>query len=253
MFDPDLCLLPDGLARTAPLVFLTPDEARVLNQLRARRHATLLAGDAQLHVIADLSPAITVAAAGALSMLSDLGARASASMGLSPIPPALTTAPRDAASLAFLLVHAGWANQMHQPEISRAKSVGGAARSLLVAHAQYAARQLVRVERIIERLFDETLRDESAFACALDGAVAFLCARDHAAAVAVEADLSTHAILTGRVLSDRERSRVLAVQRASLRWNHLGAGLANPRCHVLVTRFSPQCSTRVAGLAAACV
>jgi hypothetical protein len=252
MFDPDLCLLPDALARTGPLVFLTPAEARVMNQLRARRHAALLAGDAQLHVLADLSPAITVAAAGALSMLFELGQRASASIGLSPIQPVHVAAPRDTASVAFLLVHAGWANQMHEPELARDASVDPGARDLLVTHAHYAARQLARVERVIESDLDDTLRDAHAFAGAIDGAIAYLCARDQDAAVRVEADLATFSIVTGRALSDRERSRVLAVQRTSLRWNHLGAGLAHPRCHVLVSRFAPHCSSRVAALATAC-
>lgn len=249
-FDLTRGFLPGALARTAELVSLAKAEQRLLNQLRARRHVAMLATTTAAWIRAGLSAPITSAATAHLAALDRFGADLATALDQEPLAGGPVALPRAPLAAALLLLHQGYASQLHHAESLHDPELEPRFRALLATHWQIAAQQLERVGRHLDDLAPASRRERIA---AVDACLAHLAVLEAGLGDGVADDLARLRRITGRRLGEREHARALAIQRASCRWNHLGAGLTHPRFTQLVARFAPERAVHVAALAAACL
>jgi hypothetical protein len=262
--------LPEALAATEPLTFLSPVERLTLNHIRGygylhlqqvvkerilvptiEQTRGLLAGDAfQTSALDRLLTRETRH----IALIEDLRAEFERGFG-SPCsligpPAALARAvlAHHPLGVALALHHAAWLGERHYDDCVRdPRSLDSRFRSLLRLPWQEEARRerfesLVARARAVAATPLEAGRgiDDYADICALTAA---------GLEQQVRFDLESLVRAMGRELSGPERDAFLAVQRRATRWTWLGGGLRHPEFLSTLERLGPAARARAEGIA----
>lgn len=215
--------LPESLAGADGLPFLTDEERRALNQIRAYGYLSLL-------------DPLT----GSNSQLFDR-CRAEFERGF-PAPCRTVAPPTLAAVLvhppltaALVACHLMWMTQRHYLAAMRdGDDLDPLMRSLLHHRWLSDVRQ-----RELAAADGETPE-------AVDGYLAFVALLEGSLAGQVELDLEAFAGATGRVLEAGEEDRFRKVQLRSQRWTFLGSGMTHPRFVASLKELGTEHSRRIA-------
>ena len=152
--------------------------------------------------------------------------------------------------VALAILHIEWMTQRHYVEGVRDRAeLDPRFASLLKHHwleeAQHAKLDTLMVEALaqscspaeIERAFDDYL--------AIGGLI------DGGLAKQIELDLDALARATGRRLSPEEHGRAFAVQQRANRWTYLGSGMTHPNVLTTIERLSPALRERLESISPA--
>ena len=259
--------LPESLARTEPLGFLTAAERRSLNQIRGHAYLRIfdLVEEFILPFVLDHArPQLPegdsqrvralLQFAGEEAKHIDLFRRFGQAFtaGFST-PCAVIGPPRDVASavlgppplaVALVILHIEWMTQRHYLEsVKDDRDLDARFASLLRHHwmeeAQHAKLDTLMVEELAATMTPETVDR------ALDEYLEIGGFLDAGLGTQAELDVAAFERATGRILSADERAEVMAVQRQANRWTFLGSGMTHPEFLSTVGRLRPLARTRL--------
>jgi hypothetical protein len=271
-FDFELPFMPEALAATQSLDFLSPSEQRALNQIRGNAylcifglveefilpfvldHARPLLGSDDHRVRALLCFAAEEAKH--IHLFRRFRAEFERGFGVrcEVIGPAREIAgavlSHHPLGVALAVLHIEWMTQRHYVEsVHDGAGLDPHFASLLKHHwmeeSQHAKLDTLMVEALadssgpgeIEKAFDDYL--------AIGGLI------DGGLAKQVEFDLDALARATGRRLSGSEYERAFTVQQRSNRWTYLGSGMTHPNVLATLEQISPSSRLRLSQVAPA--
>jgi hypothetical protein len=264
--------LPEGIARTGRIAFLTPDEQRTLNHVRGHEYLSMfgLVEEFILPFVLDH----------ARPQLNGDDARVRALLGFASEeakhihlfklfhrrfvdgfgtpcemigPPEAIAAEvlrHDPLAVALLILHIEWMTQRHYVDSVRDdRELDPLFASLLKHHwmeeAQHARLDTLMVEALAEG------RDEAAVSRAIDEYLELGGFLDGGLKAQAEHNVAAFERATGRVLACRERSELLQAQHQALRWTYIGSGMTHPKFEATLAAISPAGAARVREVAPA--
>ncbi len=262
--------LPESLARTEALDFLSGEERRVLNQIRGHDYLYLfgLVEEFILPFVMDhLRPALQGDDARTRAFLNfaaeeakhiDLFKRFRAAFleGFGSHcdvigPPeviAQTILAKHPLAVALVILHIEWMTQRHyQDSILTDTGLDPQFKSLLKHHwleeAQHAKLDTLMVQSLAEAC------TPAERAAAIDGYLEIGMLLDGGLQQQVRFDLESLQRATGRTLSPDETVRFLQVQEQAARWTFLGSGMSHPAFLAVAELVHPGAAARLEGIA----
>ncbi len=258
--------LPESLARTPELDFLSRDERRTVNQIRGHGYLYTfgLVEEFILPFVLDhvrsrldgndyrVRAMLSFAGEEAkhIQMFKRFRAEFEAGFG----SPCAVIGPPDAVaravlshhplSVALVILHIEWMTQRHfLDSVQDDGTLDPQFKSLLRHHwmeeVRHAQLDTLMVECIAEACGDKE-RDE-----AIDGYLEIGGFLDAGLGQQVEFDVESFTRATGRAFSDAERERYIAGQRQAIRWTFLGSGMSHPNFLASVEQLRPAARQRL--------
>ena len=242
--------MPEGLARTDALDFLSADEKRTLNQIRGHAYLAIfgiveefilpfvidharpyLNGDEyraraylefaseeakHIHLFRRFREDFTAGFGSACDVIGPAEAIAKHVLSHTPL------------SVALLTLHIEWMTQRHfQDSVRDDKDLDPLFKSLLLHHwmeeYQHAQLDTLMVEAIASGMTAEGIQ------AGIAGYVALGDFLDQGLKQQTAFDLAAFERATGRMLSDSERARFTDVQLQANRWTYIGSGMSHPK------------------------
>jgi hypothetical protein len=270
--DFSLHFLPESIARTGDVSFLTTDERRVLNQIRGHEYLSLfgLVEEFILPFVLDHArPQLDADDHRVRALLNFAGEEAkhihlfrlfhglfTEAFGTpcEVIGPAQAIAAEilrhDPLSVALVILQVEWMTQNHYLGAVRDDgTLDPLFKSLLKHHwmeeAQHAKLDALMVEALAEG------RDEAGIQAGIDGYLEIGGFLDAGLLDQSGFNLDAFERATGRKLSDEERSALLPRHHQALRWTYLGSGMVHPKFIASLTAMSPAARDRIAQVAPA--
>ncbi len=252
--------MPEALARTRPLEFLTADEQRTLNQVRghtylsifglveefilpfvldharpflngddyrARAYLEFAAEEAKhIHLFHSFRAAFVAGFPTPCEIIGPSEAIASHVLSHPPL------------SVALLILHIEWMSQRHfQESIEDDRDLDPQFKSLLLHHwmeeLQHAQLDTLMVQALAEGLSAEEIQ------AGIDGYLALGGFLDDGLKQQVMFDLAAFEAATGRTLDAAEREAFIAVQHQANRATYIGSGMSHPRFLGTLEELSP--------------
>ncbi len=262
--------MPEALARTAAIPFLSEDEALVLNQVRGHEYLALfgLVEEFILPFVLDHArPQLNEDDHRVRALLGFAGEEAkhihlfrqfhalfTESFGTpcATIGPAEAIAAEvlrhDPLSVALVILMIEWMTQNHYVDSVRDDAdLDPLFKSLLKHHwmeeAQHAKLDTLMVEALAEG------RGEAAIDKAIDGFLEIGMFLDNGLRTQAGMNIDAFAAATGRRLSARERRALENQQHQALRWTYLGSGMIHPKFVASLAAMSPAARDRIAAVA----
>lgn len=252
--------LPESLARTGGLAFLTADEKRTLNQIRGHAYLSIF-GLVEEFIL----PFVLDQARGYIhgdeyrerALLEFAGEEAKhihlfrrfreEFTGGFGVPCDVIGPPEAVAahvlshptlSVALLTLHIEWMVQRHfQESVQEDASLDPQFKSLLLHHwmeeLQHAQLDALMVEAIAEKMSPSEIEAGVAGYVALGG---FL---DEGLKQQTLFDLAALEKAAARTLNDDERARFIEVQHQANRWSYIGSGMSHPKFLETLGQISP--------------
>jgi hypothetical protein len=271
-FDYTRRFLPESFARVDAIDFLTPDERRLLNQIRGHTYLRLFGLVEEFilpfvldHARAELQPddwrtraLLQFAGEEAKhiqlfkrfeeTFVEGFG-RSCPTIG----PPAEIAAhvlSHDRLGVALVILHLEWMSQRHFVDsIQDDKTLDPLFKSLLKNHwkeeAQHARLDGLMVEAIAAG------RDEAGIAAAVDAYLAIGKFLDDGLAQQVDFDIACFEEVSGRNLRPEDRAKLREQQHQANRWTYLGSGMSHPNFLEAVGKLSPAQRRRLEEIAPA--
>ncbi|HEY9218088.1 MAG TPA: hypothetical protein VIO94_08565 [Phenylobacterium sp.] len=264
--------LPEALARTEALPFLTPAERLTLNQIRGNAYLTIfgLVEEFILPFLMDHARPDVSGESNRSRALLEFAAEEAKHIHLfrtfaAAFADGFNTrcdviGPPDAVakhvlshpplSVALLILHVEWMTQRHFTEsMQDDRGMDGCFKDLLLHHwmeeQQHAQLDTLLVEEIAAGCkpeeIDAALEGYKALGAFLDGALAQQAAFD----------LDALQRACGRDFDEAERAQFIAAQHQANRWTYIGSGLSHPRFVETIHRLKPQASDEFAAMAEA--
>lgn len=271
-FDFSRPFLPETLARTRQLEFLTPREQLLLNQIRAHGYLYLFGVVEEFivpFVLDHLRPGLGGDPARDRSLLTfvdeeakhidlfrrfherfrkDFGTECQV-IG----PPAAIGAAvlaHDPLSVGLVILQIEWMTQRHYLDsIENDQSLDARFKSLMRHHWMEESQHAKADNLIVAEL--AATRDADARAAAVEGYLAIGKFVDEGLAQQARFDLDSLERASGRQLSAAERERFLAVQHQAMRWTYLGSGMVHPRFQAALSDLGDAMRARVDAVAPA--
>jgi hypothetical protein len=264
--------LPEALARTDRIAFLSDDEKRVLNQIRGHEYLTIfgLVEEFILPFVLDHArPQLNGDDHRVRALLNFAGEEAkhihlfrlfhqrfTEAFGTpcESIGPAEAIAAEvlrhDPLSVALVILQVEWMTQSHYLDSVRGDAdLDPLFKSLLKHHwmeeAQHAKLDTLMVEALAEG------RDEAGIQAALDGYLEIGAFLDGGLEAQTGLNIDAFERATGRKLGTGERDELQAEQHQALRWTYLGSGMVHPKFTATLASLSPAARDRVAAVAPA--
>jgi hypothetical protein len=262
--------MPENLARTASIPFLTPEESKVLNQIRGHEYLALfglveefvlpfvldharpqLSGDdyrvrALLQFAGEEAKHIQLFKA-FHKVFTDSFETPCAVIG-PPDAIAAEVLRHDPLAVALAILQIEWMTQRHY--VDSIKDDGGLDplfKSLLRHHwmeeAQHAKLDTLMVEALAEG------RDEAGIQSALDEYLEIGAFLDGGLKQQTSFNLDAFERATGRKLTDAEREELQTQQHQALRWTYLGSGMVHPNFLASLAAMSPAAKERIVEIA----
>ncbi len=264
--------LPETLARTDRIAFLSDDEKRVLNQIRGHEYLTLfglveefilpfvldharpqLNGD-DLRVRALLNFAGEEAKHIHLFKLFHQRFTEAFGTPCEAIGPAEAIAAEvlrhDPLSVALVILQIEWMTQNHYVDSVRDdQSLDPLFKSLLRHHWMEEAQHARLDTLMVEALADG--RDEASIQSAIDGYLEIGAFLDGGFAAQTSLNLDACEAATGRKLGAQRREHLQTQQHQALRWTYLGSGMVHPKFTATLAGLSAAARDRIAAVAPA--
>jgi hypothetical protein len=264
--------LPEALARTDSIAFLSDDEKRVLNQIRGHEYLTIfgLVEEFILPFVLDHArPQLNGDDHRVRALLNFAGEEAkhihlfrlfhqrfTEAFGTpcEAIGPAEAIAAEvlrhDPLSVALVILQVEWMTQSHYLDSVRDdRGLDPLFTSLLKHHwieeAQHAKLDTLMVEALAEG------RDEAGIMAAAEGYLEIGAFLDGGFAAQAELNIRAFERATKAVLTAEHRAELLAQQHQALRWTYLGSGMIHPKFTATLAALSPAARDRIAAAAPA--
>ena len=264
--------MPESLARTQALSFLTDDEQRVLNQIRGHEylyvfglveefilpfvldHARVRLHDGDYRVRALLRFAgeeakhIHLFKCFREEFVRDFGTRCDVIGPPQEIAHAVLA--HHPLAVAFAILHIEWMTQRHYVESIRDnQDLDPQFRSLLRHHWMEEAQHAKLDTLMLDSLTEACGTDE--IDSAIDEYVQIGGLLDGGLQQQLEFDLDAFERATGRPLAAEERHECRSVQRQAIRWTFLGSGMTHPTFQALLEDLGPAAAAQVEQVAPA--
>lgn len=264
--------LPESLARVDFIAFLSPEEKKVLNQIRGHEYLSLfgLVEEFILPFVLDharpqldgddhrVRALLNFAAEEAkhIHLFKEFHRRFTEGFGSDCAvigPPAAVAAEvlrHDPLAVALAILQIEWMTQSHYLDSVRDDGdIDPLFASLLKHHwmeeAQHAKLDTLVVEALAQG------RDEAGIARALDEYLEIGAFLDAGLKTQVGFNLDAFEAATGRKLSAAERAELEPQQHQALRWTYLGSGMTHPKFVATLAAISPAARDRIAQVASA--
>lgn len=264
--------MPEALARTAAVPFLSPEEARTLNQIRGHEYLALfgLVEEFILPFVLDHArPQLDEDDYRVRALLGFAGEEAkhihlfrqfhalfTESFGTpcAVIGPAEAIGAKvlshDPLAVALVILMIEWMTQNHYLDSVRDDSgLDPLFKSLLKHHwmeeAQHAKLDTLMVEALAEG------RDEDGIARAIDEFLEIGLFLDDGLKNQATFNIDAFEAASGRRLSARHRAALETQQHQALRWTYLGSGMVHPKFVAALEAMSPAAAARIAAVAPA--
>jgi hypothetical protein len=264
--------LPEALARTDSIAFLSDDEKRVLNQIRGHEYLTLfgLVEEFILPFVLDHArPQLNGDDHRVRALLNFAGEEAkhihlfkifhqrfTEAFGTpcGAIGPAEAIAAEvlrhDPLSVALVILQVEWMTQSHYVDSVRDDgALDPLFKSLLKHHWMEEAQHAKLDTLMVEALADG--RDEASIQAAIDGYLEIGAFLDGGFAAQTSLNLDAFEAATGRRLGAQRRGHLQAQQHQALRWTYLGSGMVHPKFTATLAALSPAARDRIAAVAPA--
>lgn len=261
--------LPDSLARTEPLTFLTPDERLALNQIRANEYIHLfglieqfilpfvldhtrpqLHGDnnrvrALLNFANEEAKHIQLFRRFKMELERGFGTRCEVIGSPGEVTRAVLS--HHPLAVALTILHIEWMTQCHYDTVKDDHQIDPRFKSLLEHHwmeeAQHAELDTLMIDSLRESCTDREIRGSIEEYLRIGGML------DGALERQVELNLKSFTHHTGRSLTESELETYLAVQRQGLRWTYLGSGMTHENFLTTVGELDPEARRQIERLA----
>lgn len=253
--------LPESLARTEALDFLSPRERLLVNQIRGHGYLYMfIVGEEFIlpYVLDHARPTLTSDDLRTRALLGfaseeakhidlfhrfrsefERGFGATCDVVGPPERIGATILGHGAMPVALAVLGLEWMTQSHYLEsVRRDESLDPCFASLLRHHWMEEA-QHAKLDALIALELADTMSPEEIEA-GVDGYFAIGGFLDSELCAQVELDLATFERVAGRTLPPAERERFLEVQRQAQRWTFLGSALSNARFLDVLGRISPR-------------
>jgi hypothetical protein len=262
--------LPEALARTDPLDFLSRDERRVLNQIRGHAYLSLFGVVEEFilpFVLDHTRPELSADDWRTRSLLNFAGEEAkhihlfrrfrdefARGFGVrcDVIGPAdeigKAVLAHDPLGVALAILQIEWMTQRHYLDSVRGDEQLDPHFKSLLKHHWIEEAQHAKLDTLIVHALAEG-REAAGIARGVDGYLAIGGFLDAGLAQQVELDLDAFQRATGRILSNGERTRFVEVQRQANRWTYLGSGMSHPEFLRTVEMLAQDQRARLAALA----
>jgi hypothetical protein len=268
----NLNLMPQNLARTADAPGLTPEEKKVLNQIRGHEYLTLfgLVEEFILPFVLDHArPQLDGDDERVRALLNFAGEEAkhihlfrlfhrlfTDSFGTEcavigpPDAIASKILKHDPLAVALLILHIEWMTQRHYVESIRDDGdLDPLFKSLLKHHwleeAQHAKLDTLIVAALVEG------RDEAGIQKAIDEYLEIGIFLDNGFKAQAEFNVDALEKATGIWLAADTRASLIEQQHQALRWTYIGSGMTHPKFVATLTAMSPAARDRIAEVAPA--
>lgn len=262
--------LPEPLARVEGLAFLSADERRLLNQIRANGYLVTFGLSEEFilpFVLDHARPTLAVDDWRTRALLQFAGEEAKhiqlfkvfqrefeAGFGT----PCATIGPPEAIAsvvlakprlaVALLILHIEWMTQRHYLESTvEDNTLDTRFKALLRHHWQEEAQHAQIDTLLVEELVAQASEEERA--AALAGYLEIGLFLDAGLAQQAEFDLASFERAAGRTLDERERRELLACQHQALRWTFLGSGMTHPRFLTALEGLGPRARAEIEAVA----
>ncbi len=268
--DYDRRFMPENLARTAAIPFLSPEEAKVLNQIRGHEYLALFGLVEEFILPFVLDHARTQLSGDdhrVRALLQFAGEEAkhihlfkqfhrlfadSFDVPCEMIGPpdaiAAEVLRHDPLAVALVILHIEWMTQRHYLDsIKDDGDLDPLFKSLLRHHwmeeAQHAKLDTLMVEALAES------RDADGIDRAVDEYLEIGGFLDAGFKAQTGFNLDAFERATGRTLSEAEREELMAQQHQALRWSYLGSGMTHPNFTASLEAMSLSARDRIAEVA----
>ena len=258
--------LPESLARVRALDFLSGDERRALNHVRAHAylslfglveefilpfvldHARSVLGQGEARTRALLQFATEEAKH--IALFQRFSERFSRDFGMpcGMVGPARAVADKVLShgplGVALAILHIEWMTQRHYLESVRSDDALDPHFKRLLKFHFVEECQHAKLDELITRELADRL-GQSEVEAGIDDYFAITSALDGLLAAQVSLDLESFERKVGRTLPARERELVRASQLAACRFTYLGSGMSHPRFVTMVAQLSPESVDRL--------
>jgi hypothetical protein len=264
--------MPETLARTDAIAFLSDGEKRVLNQIRGHEYLTIfgLVEEFILPFVLDharpqlngddhrVRALLNFASEEAkhIHLFKLFHQRFAEAFGTpcEAIGPAEAIAAevlsRDPLSVALVILQIEWMTQSHYVGSVRDDGdLDPLFKSLLKHHWIEEAQHAKLDTLIVEALADD--RGEAGIMAAIDGYLEICAFLDGGLAAQTRLNIDAFERATGRNLGDQRREHLQAQQHQALRWTYLGSGMVHPKFTATLAGLSPAARDRIAAVAPA--
>jgi hypothetical protein len=264
--------LPEALARTGSIAFLSDDEKRVLNQIRGHEYLTIfgLVEEFILPFVLDharpqlngddhrVRALLNFASEEAkhIHLFKLFHQRFTEAFGTpcEAIGPAEAIAAEvlrhDPLSVALVILQIEWMTQSHYlGSVRDDGELDPLFKSLLKHHWMEEAQHAKLDTLMVEALADG--RDEAGIQAAIDGYLEIGAFLDGGLADQTRLNLDAFENATGRKLGARRREHLQAQQHQALRWTYLGSGMVHPKFTATLAGLSTAARDRIAAVAPA--
>ena len=262
--------MPENLARTAAIPFLTDDQSRILNQIRGHEYLALFGLVEEFILPFVLDHARTQLSGDdhrVRALLQFAGEEAKHIQLFKQLnrlftdsfdtecavigPPEAIAAEvlrHDPLAVALVILHLEWMTQRHYVDsIKDDGDMDPMFKSLLKHHwmeeAQHAKLDTLMVEALAEG------RDEAGIQRAIDEYLEIGTFLDDGLKQQVAFNLDAFERATGRRLDDAEREELQSQQHQALRWTYLGSGMTHPNFMASLEAMSLPARDRIAEIA----
>jgi hypothetical protein len=266
------CFMPENLARTAEVTFLSPDERRLLNQIRGHEYLVLfgLVEEFILPFVLDHArPQLNGDDHRVRALLQFAGEEAkhihlfrrfhalfTDSFGTTceTIGPAEAIAAEvlrhDPLAVALVILQIEWMTQSHYLDSVRNDgALDPLFKSLLRHHWMEEAQHAKLDTLMVEALADG--RDAAGIGAAIDEYLEIGLFLDNGLKAQAGLNLDAFERAGGRKLGEAERAELEARQHQALRWTYLGSGMTHPKFTATLAALSPSAGDRIAEIAPA--
>lgn len=262
--------LPEALARTDGIAFLSEPERRVLNQIRGHEYLSLFGIVEEFilpFVLDHARPQLNGEDHRVRALLNFAGEEAkhihlfrlfhqrftdAFRTRCEAIGPAEAIAAEvlrhDPLSVALVILQVEWMTQSHYLDSVRGDGdLDPLFKSLLKHHwieeAQHAKLDTLMVETLADG------RDEAGIRDAIDGYLEIGAFLDEGLATQASLNLDAFERHFGRALRAEQRRELQAQQHQALRWTYLGSGMVHPKFTATLAALSPAARDRIAAVA----
>lgn len=263
--------MPEGLAWTASLDFLSVSEKRTLNQIRGNAYLTIfgLVEEFILPFVLDhVRPSLSAEDDRTRALLEFASEEAkhiqlfrtfSAAFAADFGTPCEVIGPPEAIaahvlsypplSVALLILHIEWMTQAHYLEsVKDDRSLDQLFKNLLLHHWM-EEHQHAQLDTLMVRALAEDM-SEAEIDAAFEGYVALGGFLDEGLKQQAAFDIAALERATGRAFDAAQRELLLRVQHQANRWTYIGSGMSHPKFLGTVSELSPQMGQTLAAAAA---
>ena len=264
--------MPEALARVSALSFLSPDEQRILNQIRGHEYLSMfglieefvlpfvldharphLSGDdwrvrALLQFAGEEAKHIQLFKRFHTAFTQDFGTDC-AVVG-PPDAIAAEVLRHDPLAVALVILHVEWMTQRHYVDSVRDdQALDPLFKSLLKHHwmeeAQHAKLDMLMVDALVDG------RDEASIQAAVDEYLAIGLFLDGGLKQQTLFNLDAFERATGRQFTVEQRDAFVKAQHQAARWTYLGSGMTHPKFRETLAAVSPAACDRIDAVAPA--